>query len=78
MCFIFASEGKNKGNVKKVVVCISLTIEKIGFIFLTKHIIKLKVNVFCRVNLVFNYGYFIQKQGIENIFRRQGSLCSTR
>jgi len=42
------------GNIKKVYAYLSLTIENIGFIYLTKYIIKLKVNLFCRVNLVFN------------------------
>ena len=40
-------------NVKKITVILSLTIEKIGLIYLTNNLIKIKVNVFCRVNLVF-------------------------
>ena len=40
-------------NVKAIAVTLCLTIEKIGLIYLTNNLIKIKVNVFCRVNLVF-------------------------
>ena len=52
----FSPKEKNMGNIKKVYACFSLTIENIGFIYLTKHIIKLKVNVLCRISLVFKSG----------------------
>ena len=53
------------GNVKKLYSYLSLTIENIGFIYLTKYIIKLKVNVFCRVNLVFNATIVCKNKGLR-------------
>ena len=53
------------GNVKKVKSYLSLTIENIGFIYLTKYIIKLKVNVFCRINLVFSTAIFLKNKGLR-------------
>lgn len=44
---------KRRVNVKKIAVILSLTIEKIGLIYLTNNLFEIKVNVFCRVNLVF-------------------------
>ena len=56
---------KKKGNSKEVYAYLSLTIENIGFIYLTKYIIKLKVNVFCRVNLVFNTVIVFKNKGLR-------------
>ena len=53
------------GNVKKLYSYLSLTIESIGFIYLTKYIIKLKVNVFCVVNLVFNTAIVFKNKGLR-------------
>ena len=53
------------GNAKKFSSYLSLTIENIGFIYLTKYIIKLKVNVFCRVNLVFNMAMVFKNKGLR-------------
>ena len=61
----FSPKEKNMGNIKKVYACFSLTIENIGFIYLTKYIIKLKVNVFYRVNLVFNTAIVFKNKGLR-------------
>ena len=52
-------------RIKAVYAYLSLTIENIGFICLTKHIIKLKVNVFCRVNLVFKTAIVFKNKGLR-------------
>ena len=52
-------------NIKKIYAYLTLTIENIGFISLTKHIIKLNVNVFCRVNIVFNAVIVFKNNGLR-------------
>ena len=52
-------------KIKAVYAYLSLTIENIGFIYLTKHMIKFKVNLFCRVNLVFNTSIEFKSKGLR-------------
>mgnify|MGYP003320444493 CR=1 FL=1 len=65
------------GNVKKFYSYFSLTIENIEFIYLTKYIIKLKVNLFCRVNLVFNTAIFLKNKGLRT-FLGGTAICFMR
>ena len=60
----FSPKEKNMGNIKKVYACFSLTIENIGFIYLTKNIIILKVNMICRLNLVFSMAIVFKNKGL--------------
>tara|TARA_B100001123_G_C14891519_1_gene860092 strand:- start:79 stop:318 length:240 start_codon:yes stop_codon:yes gene_type:complete len=55
---------KKVGNVKKFYSYLILTIENIGFIYLTKNIIILKVNMICGLNLVFSMAIVFKNKGL--------------